>query len=479
MAGLVVGACAVFGALAVLRHEAFLSDRYDLGNYVQAIWSAAHGHLLQATTGTGLEQSRLGSHFEPILFLLVPLWVAWSNPDVLLLVQAACVVSGAVPVYLLAVKHLRSTDWGLFWAGMYLLYTPVEWVMLDDFHAVAFAIPLLLLCVWYLDTDQLGKFAIAALLVVATKEEIGLTVACLGLWYAVAHRRTKEGLAIFAGAAAWSVIAVSIVVPLFAAGASNPFVSRYDALGNSPGAIAGTIFTNPVAVLGQFAHLRDAAYVLLLLAPFAGFLIRAPLLAACAAPEFALNLLSSFQSQTSIAYHYVAGIVPFVVAASVIGAGRIERESPSTARRRAAVTAGVLAVITLALGPVTVLTPRIVRSFDNGTAASARAAVAVIPADAPLSASQNLGAHLSTRERIYDFPMRRDAEWIAVGVDEDWIAPHREGKDAIICRLYRDRRLALRLARHGILVFGPRSAAVSGGNAAANGPGCPAGPVSR
>jgi len=32
-----------FAALSVLRHRAFETGRFDLGNMVQAVWSTAHG----------------------------------------------------------------------------------------------------------------------------------------------------------------------------------------------------------------------------------------------------------------------------------------------------------------------------------------------------------------------------------------------------------------------------------------------------
>ena len=61
---LAVGAYAAgFSALSVLRHRAFSSGRFDLGNMVQAVWSTAHGHPLQITDLRGRQISRLGAHF--------------------------------------------------------------------------------------------------------------------------------------------------------------------------------------------------------------------------------------------------------------------------------------------------------------------------------------------------------------------------------------------------------------------------------
>ena len=38
-----------FAALAEIRHLAFWSGRFDLGNLTQAVWSTAHGRFLEIT----------------------------------------------------------------------------------------------------------------------------------------------------------------------------------------------------------------------------------------------------------------------------------------------------------------------------------------------------------------------------------------------------------------------------------------------
>jgi uncharacterized membrane protein len=115
-----------FSALAQIRHVALWSGRFDLGNLTQAVWSTAHGHLLQITDLQGRQISRLGAHFDPIVAGLAPLWRLWPDPRLLLLVQAAAVALGAVPVFLLARKHLRSEWGGLAFALAYLLYPPTQ-----------------------------------------------------------------------------------------------------------------------------------------------------------------------------------------------------------------------------------------------------------------------------------------------------------------------------------------------------------------
>ena len=67
LAAAIAAYAAGFAALSVLRHEAYVTGRFDLGNMVQAVWSTAHGRPLQMTDLHGDQISRLAAHVDPIL----------------------------------------------------------------------------------------------------------------------------------------------------------------------------------------------------------------------------------------------------------------------------------------------------------------------------------------------------------------------------------------------------------------------------
>src|SRR6185312_1236267 len=189
--------------------------------------NTAHGHFLQMTSGDGVQISRLAAHFDPILAAFVPLWWIWPNPEMLLVVQAIAVALGALPVFWLARKHLGSDRAGLGFALVYLLYPATEWLTLNEFHPVALACPLLLFAFWYLDEDRLLPFAVLAAVATTTKEEVGLVVAGLGVWYAI-RRRAQAGAVIAGAGLLVSAIAIAVVIPHFNAGAESAFYGRYD-----------------------------------------------------------------------------------------------------------------------------------------------------------------------------------------------------------------------------------------------------------
>jgi hypothetical protein len=71
-------------------------------------------------------------------------------------------VLGALPVFLLARKHVGSERAGLGFALVYLLLPAVEWLTLNEFHPVALACPLLLWAFLFLERDRLVAFAATA-----------------------------------------------------------------------------------------------------------------------------------------------------------------------------------------------------------------------------------------------------------------------------------------------------------------------------
>src|SRR4051812_32933161 len=95
----------VFTGATVVRHEAFRSHRFDLGNMTQAVWSTAHGRFLEATSAGGTQFVRLGAHIDPLLAVFAAPWLLWPSPLLLLSTQAILVSLGGLPVYWFARKH--------------------------------------------------------------------------------------------------------------------------------------------------------------------------------------------------------------------------------------------------------------------------------------------------------------------------------------------------------------------------------------
>ena len=447
-----------FAALSVLRQKAFFTGRFDMGNMVQAVWSTAHGHPLRMTDLHGDQISRLAAHVDPILVVFAPLWWIWPSPDLLLLVQALGVGLGALPVFWLARKHVGSPRAALGLACAYLLYPATEWLALNEFHPVALATPLLLLAFWYLDEGRLLPFGVAAIAASLCKEDIAFVVAGFGVWYALGRRRRIAGGVIAALGLAWGTVAITVVIPHFNEGQSSDFYGRYSEVGGSPRGIVETAFTHPLRLVEAAFSGRDLHYLWQLAMPLALVFLLAPLVLVAAVPELAINLLSAATTQTSIHFHYTAGLIAPLVAAAVLGAARL--------RRWAVPVAAVVLLAALLgnyrLGPIPGW-----RHVPGGQAFQATAArvtrhdgiaeraLRLIPTDAVVSATNSLGAHLSARRRFLSFPFVQDATWIAADETQpgyaDRYAPLPTALQLVWLRRNPEWRLVFE--QDGILVF--------------------------
>jgi uncharacterized membrane protein len=451
-----------FAALSILRYRAFDAGRFDLGNMTQAVWATAHGHPLAVTNLQGEQVSRLGSHVDPILVAFAPLWWAWPSPSMLLAAQAVAVALGALPVFWLARKHLGSERAALGFALAYLLYPAVEWLTLNEFHPVALACPLLLYAFWYLDEDRLAPFASFAVLAALTKEEIPLVIAGMGIWYALSRRRYRAGGAIAVFGAALALVFVEVVLPHFGTGGSSDFYARYAAVGGSPRGVVETLFTHPGRLLTIAFDREGLAYVAELVLPLALLFVAAPAALVAAIPELGLNLLSATSTQTSIQQHYTAGLIPPLVAASVLGAARLARGDKRRAQAIAVVAVAAALVGNYRLGamPFWRGLPGAGSYPDASGHVSdhdrvAERALRLIPDGDVVSATNSLGSHLSARRRFLSVPVLRDARWIAADATSPGYADRWDpvAVAALLERLERSPRWRLVFSEDGILVF--------------------------
>jgi uncharacterized membrane protein len=420
-----VGMAAWSMVLFFIVRDAYASyrlGRFDLGNMVQAVWSTAHGRPLEVTHApTGEQGLRLAGHVDPFLALLAPVWAVWPSPLSLAFAQVVVVALGALPVFWLARLRIGSERIAGLLALTYLAYPWVATSATGAIHPVTFAITFLLFCVWFLETDRLVPFVVFALLTMSTGELMGAPVAALGVWYAFAHGRRVAGGGVALLGVAWTALAVYVIVPATADGHSI-FYGFYDQVGGSPLGVLRKLVTDPLTVLGALVEGHDVVYLVWLGLPLLFLFLLSPGLAAVALPQLLANTLSDFRSMSDPRYHSVAAIVPFLVAATVLGIARL-----SESRRVPAASAVLVCSATLAL--VVAPWPRAVgakplggrENFAPAHIAAVDRAIASIPDGAPVSTTNAAGAHLSARRYVYSVPIRRRAEWVLVDRDDPWV----------------------------------------------------------
>lgn len=406
---------AVVTAVAFDRYETFRAHRFDLGNMVQVVWSSAHGRLLEMTLSSGTNGSRLAAHVDPVLVLFVPAWWVWPDPRSMILVQACVIASGAVPMFLLGRALLTRSSAAVLVAASYLVYPWVSWNAIEDVHPTSLALPLVAWAIWFAHRDRPVAFTAVVVVVAACGELLGLTVAALAVWYALARGRRRLGAAVAAAGIAWTVVCLRFVVPAFAED-GNPFYGRYESVGGSPAGLVRTIFTDPGAVLNALTGSEDLRYLWWLGMPVLWLLLWAPGFVLVAAPQLLVNMLSDWEPATLPNYHYSAVVVPIVLVTTLRGVARAGRSRPLM--HMAAVVAACAASLVV-VGPWPGREPGLwpVADAKERTAAMERA-VARVPSDASVAFTNRLGSQLSARRHALLLPVTEGADWIVLDVTD-------------------------------------------------------------
>jgi uncharacterized membrane protein len=297
----------------------------------------------------------------------------------------------------------------LVFPAAYLLHPSLQNAILDDFHAVALSACFLFWALYFAWRGQVRFFAVTAILAAATKEEVALVVAMLGLLL-IYRRKALAGILTLAGGVVWFLLCVKVIIPAFNPAGQSPYLARYAYLGNGLGGVLHGIVRHPLTVLRTLTSPARLGYLGDLLYPVGFVSLLALPIFLLSAPVLLINMLSSDPTMYSGFYQYSAEIVPFAVGSAAIGAGAIARRIQMRSERSTWV---LPAVCLLVLAGSVVDTWRygftpIARGYIVPAAGAHQQLedelIKTIPSSAAVAAADEIEPHLSDRRWIYLLP---------------------------------------------------------------------------
>ncbi len=388
-----------FCSLVFRRYTRFAVLDFDLGIFDQATWLISRGYSPFITIrGTHL----LADHFSPVLYLVAPLYWLWDSPKALLLAQTAVLAAGALPLYALARRQLASAPAALLLALVYLLYPPMQWSNMYEFHPETFATPVLLGAFYALHRAHWKTYYTLLILATFTKETVGLAVAAVG-FYALFIDRRVGIRTILLGILAMGVAMET--VRLFNHGVSSPYIALYAPLGSTPGAILAHLARHPFAVAATLETNTTLNYLRDLLLPLCFLPLLAPEVLLLTAPLLLLNLLSNRDTMHDMHFQYTALITPFLLIASL-------RALQICVRYTSAGVMWTLLLCQIACLPWAVSKSPMGPEYASSLITEApltrvremQRVIDLIPSRASVTATSNLSPHLAHRREIYTFP---------------------------------------------------------------------------
>jgi uncharacterized membrane protein len=388
------------------QHVNYGTYGYDVGLYDQATWLLGQGPFSSPfLTSRGLPV--WGHHVNPILIALSPLTRLGAGVLFLSGLQTIAVFLGALPVAWLTRSKTGSAEAGLGLAIVYLLYPANIFFAFSYFHPELLAPLPMLLMAWFAHQRRLKPMWVAAVVALSCREEVSVAIAAYALVLLLGALRRRDRVLIVNAAlligvsAAWFLICNKVIIPGALGGEPFYLGTFYGKYGSSYGEIARNLVSDPSLARGLVTDGNRSSFILDLFGP----LLFLPMLGLpvimVIGPLTGLLMSSSPQSH-SIQSHYPAILIAGLFLATI---EVVRRQWP---RRwgRGLVIALLLssfgASITRSAAPWSVSS--FVWKSKEPRRATLDEAVALIPADARVSAMGNIMPHLSHRRVVYQFP---------------------------------------------------------------------------
>jgi uncharacterized membrane protein len=393
---------------SIARHHTTNSTRFDLGNAEQVIWNTAHGRMFQSTDPYGTSQvSRLAYHADFWLLALVPIYAAAPYTETLLILQSLALASAILAVWLLARFWLKSDGWATVLAVVFALTPGLHWMNAFDFHAVAFATPLILWCMYAAVRQRYGWMLVLAIFAMLTKEEIGFVLLPVSAYLFFRAKRPTWGTLMLAPAI-WSALMMFLVIPAAQQNRIQPNDVFRSPFGNSTSEVLVNLIGHPRQAWDVATSPNAIHYGLQLLVPF-GFLPLGHWFVLGTLPDGLINLISGKDTQQTIFFHYQASLLPWLILATIGLLAWIRRRWPQTHWTPAVagwliVWAGVGSWLYGPLPGAQLDYSRVVK-WHNPYAVPIREWSHRIPSKAAVTVTNNVGAHFARRVELYSFPL--------------------------------------------------------------------------
>lgn len=394
-----------FSTVSVMRHNAFFSGRFDLGNMVQTVWNTANGNFFTLTNPDGVQNvSRLAVHSDFILILLAPFYHIWPDPKLLLIIQSLVISFGGIFIYLISKHVTKSEKISVIFAVSFLLNFWLHEQTLFDFHSVSLATTFLLGAFYFLIKKRFFSFGIFLVLALLTKENVFLVSSIFGIYFFLKEKRKLLGAVLTVVSLLLFFFLVSHVIPN-ARGEDHFALATYTYLGESTGGIVGNFFLKPVTIFNQLFNFSTITYLHNHLISTGYLALLSPFFLLFTLPDMAIYLLSKNFEFRSYEYHYGAIIIPFIYIASIYSAKKVIGKYKKYAQSFIFYYLTAFTIFSVYFySPLPGMRSAENFPFTAIDYQKIHSYLSIIPKNASVSSSNNIGAHLSNREKIFVVP---------------------------------------------------------------------------
>ncbi|MBN1611414.1 MAG: DUF2079 domain-containing protein [Polyangiaceae bacterium] len=405
-----------FSFYTVRWHYKLRTHNFDVGINDNLLFGGLKGVFMHSTVAFPDDPGRyLGAHAKVGGYLFLPLYALYPHAETLLVTESALLGLGALPLFGFARRFV--SDWAAALLCLaYVCYYPMHSANFYEVNHVPMAAFFVLATAWAAEARRWVLFSVCFLSALLMREDLPIGLAVMGGFMLLAGHRPVAGLVMAAVSSVWFVVLRFVVMD---AVADWWFPSMYKELW-APGekgfvSVLKTLVTNPLFVFGKIMGQRQLIYLLHLFVPIAFLPVRRWYLWAAFVPGAILTLLATeYKPVTLYSFQYVMHWTPYLFLAAALALGAIAK-APGLGKTHARAALGTMLLASFVLTFNYGAFPRREGSLKGGyfniefTYSDAErrrhedvlALRKLVPPDASVVATENVGPHFSSRLKFY------------------------------------------------------------------------------
>ncbi|MEM5822887.1 MAG: DUF2079 domain-containing protein [Ignisphaera sp.] len=316
----------VFTIYNVEQHYTFKTYAYDLGIYMQALYTTAfEGLFLYETpdlyhTSTG---SFFGVHFTPLTLALVPIYRLFPSALTLFIIQNIVVGLSIWFLYKLSLVKTRDALFSVTISATYMLNPFVHMALTFPFHIEIFCPLFTFMSLYYFETSRFKKSVLSIFLLMLTID-FAIIIAAAVTLYIMVKAQSRRIKVLYSFLFMFSLVFLSLAIRTISLFGPEPlsFGGLFDVLGKSWKEILFNVLTKPDLLIRsiQFNLLLKMATLFLLLMPYTTTIFNAPLSSWLISMPLLFMLLSTLYSMVAPGWHiHGCFFLPLVIVISIDG----------------------------------------------------------------------------------------------------------------------------------------------------------------
>jgi len=450
-----------FSSASFLRYDNFFTGRFDLGNMDQTVWNTIHGRIFKITDPNGTDIiSRLAFHADFLLILISPLYLIWSHPKMLLILQSVVLGFGALFVYLISKNVLKNKNIPLVFSFTYLLNPSLQFSNLYDFHPVTLATTFLLGAFYFLKEKKYLWMLTFLILASLSKEQIWVIASLFGIYLFFVDKKKLIGVLITIFSLGIFYYLIAKAIPM-ASGAQHFALSYYSDFGESPLVIIRNIFLSPGKIIETFLHKEQLIYLIRIFFPLGFLSLFYPMILVFSLPDFFINLLSNNSQLREIYYQYTAAITPFIFISAIYGVSILKKRFSQLSIKFFTWYLLIAAILgAYYIGPLPGSKNPNISMFTKQLPQkeTIEKFLDSIPSKFSIAATNNLGSHLSRRQKIFTIPIGIDkADIIVFLLNDSFAQPSLKAQIEIAKKMKKDKNYIQVFRQGNFIVFEKRN----------------------